>query len=113
MEKLIANFKPALSQIVNSSSRAELDNRMAEIAARSRYDAHLHVAWDFWHYGRHAEFAEEVGKRYLGALFSAAWKVEHRVFGTNTPEDAQTERDAIFAETLDRVVQQSGGSDAI
>lgn len=68
-----------LDDLLSTSNRNDLNNLLCDAAQQARYDIHLDVAWDYWHFGRHAEHAEALGMPVMAKLFSAAWQIEHRV----------------------------------
>lgn len=88
----------SLEQIVSAATEAELEDLLLRGATHCGYDGGLPVAWSYWHYGRHAEYAEQTGHPLLSRLFSAAWQVRGRVLWACSEVDAEQERQAIRLE---------------
>lgn len=86
-----------LDQLLATTNHHDLDQLLRQADRASKYGMNLNVAWDYWHYGRHAEFAAELGLHQLSRLFSAAWQIEHRVHHVNDVE-AEVQRSAIKEE---------------
>jgi hypothetical protein len=86
-----------LACLLKTANSHELDKLLASAADQCGYCTHLHVAWDYWHYGRHAEFAKELGFADLARLFSAAWQIAYRVHGADA-KAAEQARSEILAE---------------
>lgn len=93
------NLSISLEDLLSTDTRHALDNLLQQAAEECGYHSHLDVAWDYWHYGRHAEHAESLGMTDLSRLFSAAWGIEHRVHGEDgeSAEKAREELRAKFA----------------
>lgn len=85
-----------IEDLLRTTDRAALDSLLVR-AAGEKYATHLPEAWGYWHYGRHAEFASELGMTDLAQLFSAAWQIEHRVHGEDAAA-AELERQTIRSE---------------
>jgi hypothetical protein len=83
-----------LDELSKAGSLEELDALLLKAAENCKYTMHLNVTWDYWHYGRHAEFAEEVGKPEMTRLFSEAWKLTLILFN-------EAENDTVNSPTTD------------
>lgn len=70
----------ALQDLVATNDAFELQQCVLQAADAAGYFTHLDVAFDFLHYGRHAELAEAHGLHELAKLFRAAWTIEADVF---------------------------------
>ncbi len=84
-----------VEDLLLTEDRSQLNKLLKQAAEECMYARDLNVSWDYWHYGRHAEFAEECGMLAMSRLFSAAWQIEHRVQGADDPQSAQAARDEI------------------
>jgi hypothetical protein len=83
----------SLDDLLATQSRHELDELLRLADEDSRYSMHLDVSWSYWHYGRHAEFAQELNMPILANLFSAAWQIEHRVLVDDADEALKARQD--------------------
>lgn len=68
-----------LDDLLSTSNRKDLNNLLRDAAQQFCYDIHLDVAWDYWHFGRHAEHAKALAMPVMAKLFSVAWQIEHCV----------------------------------
>jgi hypothetical protein len=64
-----------LRQLLQCKSVEQLDKKLKLCAHDVLYSTNLPVSWDYWHYGRHAEYAESLGLKELSILMSAAWQI--------------------------------------
>lgn len=76
-------FFVSIEKLLITETSEELAGLLQPLASERGYSSELNVSWDYWHYGRHAEYAAELGMPDLARLFSAAWQIEHRVHGEN------------------------------
>lgn len=83
----------SLDDLLATQSRHDLDQLLRLADDDSRYSMHLNVSWSYWHYGRHAEYANDLGLPSLARLFSAAWQIEHRVHVDDAQEALQARQD--------------------
>lgn len=102
-----APFDPAekvtvtVEDLLAVADAEELESLLIECAEERGYFSSLDVSFDYWHYGRHAEFARELGMPDLARLFSAAWQIESRVLREDDPEDREEAKEQILVEFPD------------
>lgn len=91
-------FKVHLETLVTARSREEVD-RAIKAATPDAYFGTLDVAWDYWHFGAHAEHARRQAMPFLGTLYRAAWHMHPRVLQAS-PALRAMERNAVRDEAL-------------
>jgi len=96
-----------IEDLLKTSDRWELDEQLQLADDACGYGTHLNVAWAHWHYGRHAEFAEELGMDEMSRLFSAAWQISLRVHEAASAEEAADAREEIRATYQEAVAAKS------
>lgn len=64
-----------LQQLLQCKSHEELLEFIRRCDADGKYANHLPVSWDYWHFGKHAEVALDLGLKELSLLMSAAWEM--------------------------------------
>lgn len=102
-----APFDPAeevtvtVEDLLNAANAEELESMLIECAEELGYFGSLDVSFDYWHYGRHAEFARQLGMPDLARLFSAAWQIDSRVLREDDPEARENAKEQIKAEFPD------------
>ena len=74
-----AALSVSLDDLLATQDRSQLTALLKQASEECAYDRGLNVAWNYWHYGRHAGFAADLGKHAISRLFCAAWQIEHRV----------------------------------
>ena len=80
-----------LEVMLRAEDEGTLDRVLLELAQASGYVGMIDVSWNHWHYGRHAEHAEELGMdTSLQRLLSAGWQIQHHVLGA--PDSGCVER---------------------
>lgn len=84
--------------LLDTADEDELDKLLRKASQTCHYDQELDVSWGYWHYGRHAEFAQQQGMPYMALLFSAAWDIAHKVHGQNDAQAREAARDEILAD---------------
>lgn len=78
-----------------------LDRVLLDLAQASGYVGMIDVSWAYWHYGRHAEHAQELGMDpSLQRLLSAGWRIQHDVLGASDRECAECMRAQIRSQHL-------------
>lgn len=87
-----------LNDLLATDKAADLDRLLKQAATECGYHSTLDVNWGYWHYGRHAEHAEQNHRPEMARLFSAAWQIEHRVHGQAAQEAADVAREEISTE---------------
>ena len=87
-----------VEDLLDAADAEKLESMLIECAEDRGYFGSLDVSFDYWHYGRHAEFARELGLPDLARLFSAAWQIESRVLRENDPEAREEAQEQIRAE---------------
>lgn len=86
-----------LNDLLNTENSFELDECLKRAAQQCHYDRELDVPWTYWHYGRHAEFATEIGNADMSKLFSAAWAIDLRLHD-EVDQVKRAIRDKLFSE---------------
>lgn len=81
-----------------AETSGQLDGLLLPLSEVRGYCRELNVSWDYWHYGRHAEYAEELGMPDMARLFSVAWQIESRVLCEDDPVVRETAKDKIRSE---------------
>jgi hypothetical protein len=98
-----------LEAMLQAKEEDALDRVLLDLADASGYVGMIDVSWSHWHYGRHAEHAQELGMdSSLQRLLSAGWQIQHDVLGAPDSVCAKRMRTHIRAQHL-AAVQSSGG----
>jgi hypothetical protein len=80
MAEMFKCLKVTIADVVSAKDEAALRSLLSDNAAEEcGYHQTLEVAFDYWHFGRHAEHSFAQGMYVLSALFAAAWQVQHTV----------------------------------
>lgn len=66
---------PKLTQLLRCKSNETLLSFIRSCDTDGKYSNYLPVSWDYWHFGKHAEVANELGLKQLSLLMSAAWQM--------------------------------------
>lgn len=90
-----------VEDLLNAADANDLESMLIECAEERGYFGCLDVHFDYWHYGRHAEFARQLGMPDLARLFSAAWQIDSRVLQESDPEVRENAKEQIMAEFPD------------
>ena len=103
-----------LEDLLATESDFTLDKLLTKAASECGYHRRLDCAWRIWHYGRHAEFADELGMLELSKLFSAAWQIQVCVHG-ESDEAAEVARQQIrgYYQQQENAPAQVGTSPAV
>ena len=89
-----AEVTVTLDQLLHTTNDHDLDQLLRRAAEECRYFMYLDVSWDYWHYGRHAEYAAALGLTTMSRLFSASWQIQYRVHDVDE-QTAEDERNKI------------------
>lgn len=68
-----------LDDLLATADGSQMDDLLRKASEKCHYDRELDVAWTYWHYGRHSEFAAEKDMPEMSMLFAAAWKIGLRL----------------------------------
>lgn len=87
VESILAenNVESLSSQVMN----------VAHELSSGTYSSHLNVSFDYWHYGRHAEFALELGMVELASLFRLAWQHDLNIRIVNSVIEMEENREIL------------------
>lgn len=67
--------KTKLQLLLLCKTLSELENYIRTCDTGKQYSINLPVSWDYWHLGKHAEVANDLGLKELSLLMSAAWQM--------------------------------------
>lgn len=91
-------YQQQVEQVLAAASVEELEVVMEQIAheaTEGKYHSLLPNSFDYWHYGRHAEFALQYEHRALANLFSMAWQHDLNVRSIDTVIEMEEARDIL------------------
>lgn len=74
--------------LLATSTAIDLNRTMLALAdklSNGTYCSYLPVSFDYWHFGRHSEFARQYNMTDLSALFSMAWQHDLNIASASSP----------------------------